>query len=97
VSGRTYPVEIRYRGPDDSDEDDVDALAALRELDREPDGDVLVFLPGEAEIRDAMDAVRGMYAKDARPTEVLPSTGASPPPSSTACSSRRPSRASAAA
>ncbi|NEM46404.1 MAG: ATP-dependent helicase, partial [Xanthomonas perforans] len=35
----------------------------------------LVFLPGEAEIRDAMDAVRGLYAKDARPTEVLPLFG----------------------
>ncbi|EXJ51287.1 ATP-dependent RNA helicase HrpA [Microbacterium sp. MRS-1] len=102
VSGRTYPVEIRYRphvpdtptsarDPKDTptaardpkgrvetptDGDDVDALmAALRELDREADGDVLVFLPGEAEIRDAMDAIRGMYAKDARPTEVLPLYG----------------------
>ncbi|MFT4214597.1 MAG: ATP-dependent RNA helicase HrpA [Microbacterium sp.] len=79
VSGRTYPVEIRYRPPGERTEvaeDDVDTLlAALRELDREPDGDVLVFLPGEAEIRDAMDAVRGMYAKDARPTEVLPLYG----------------------
>ena len=75
VSGRTYPVEIRYRSLGD-DPDDVDTLlAALRELDREPDGDVLVFLPGEAEIRDAADAVRGMYAKDARPTEVLPLYG----------------------
>jgi ATP-dependent helicase HrpA len=37
---------------------------------------VLVFLPGEAEIRDATDAVRGMYAKDAAPTEVLPLYGA---------------------
>ncbi|MGB4780179.1 ATP-dependent RNA helicase HrpA, partial [Microbacterium sp.] len=74
VSGRTYPVEIRYR--DGIDDDDVDTLlAALRELDREPDGDVLVFLPGEAEIRDTMDAVRGMYTKDARPTEVLPLFG----------------------
>jgi len=89
VSGRTYPVEIRYRPPvaarssagqargeADAEGDDIDALlAALRELDREPDGDVLVFLPGEAEIRDAADAVRGMYAKDARPTEVLPLYG----------------------
>lgn len=102
VSGRTYPVEIRYRphvpeasaaarDPKDTptaaretkgrvdtptDGDDVDALmAALRELDRESDGDVLVFLPGEAEIRDAMDAIRGMYARDARPTEVLPLYG----------------------
>jgi ATP-dependent helicase HrpA len=75
VSGRTYPVEIRYRGPDES-EDEVDGItAALRELDREAPGDVLVFLPGEAEIRDAMDAVRGMYAKDAAPTEVLPLYG----------------------
>jgi ATP-dependent helicase HrpA len=80
VSGRTYPVEIRYRPPSpakDADEsDDVDGItSALRELDREPAGDVLVFLPGEAEIRDAADAVRGMYAKDAAPTEVLPLYG----------------------
>ena len=92
VSGRTYPVEIRYRGPDEASDaaaspgrpapdarraaDEVDGIiAALRELDREPAGDVLVFLPGEAEIRDATDAVRGMYAKDAAPTEVLPLYG----------------------
>ncbi|WP_270366074.1 ATP-dependent RNA helicase HrpA [Microbacterium algeriense] len=86
VSGRTYPVEIRYRGPvDDADddaasggepEDEVSAIvSALRELDREPPGDVLVFLPGEAEIRDAADAVRGAYAKDRSPTEVLPLFG----------------------
>lgn len=78
VSGRTYPVEIRYRGPDEHPEgaDDVDSLvAALRELDRQPDGDVLVFFPGEAEIRDAADAVRAMYQGQARPTEVLPLYG----------------------
>ncbi|MAP63365.1 MAG: ATP-dependent RNA helicase HrpA [Microbacterium sp.] len=77
VSGRTYPVEVRYRPPiEAADSDDIDSLTrALRELDREPAGDVLVFLPGEAEIRDAMDAVRGMYAKDAAPTEVLPLFG----------------------
>ena len=74
VSGRTYPVEIRYRPPEK--DDDVDGItAALRELDREPAGDVLVFLPGEAEIRDAMDAVRGSYANAAAPTEVLPLYG----------------------
>jgi len=81
VSGRTYPVEIRYRPParpakGEEDSDDVDGItSALRELDRESAGDVLVFLPGEAEIRDAADAVRGMYAKDAAPTEVLPLYG----------------------
>ena len=76
VSGRTYPVEIRYRPHDENADDDIDGLvAALRELDREGRGDVLVFLPGESEIRDAMDAVRGMYANDAAPTEVLPLYG----------------------
>lgn len=76
VSGRTYPVEIRYRPHDENAEDDIDGLvAALRELDREERGDVLVFLPGESEIKDAMDAVRGMYANDPAPTEVLPLYG----------------------
>ncbi|TFV81539.1 ATP-dependent RNA helicase HrpA [Microbacterium sp. dk485] len=81
VSGRTYPVDIRYRPlvPEGAAEDDADEVGgivtALRELDREPPGDVLVFLPGEAEIRDAADAVRGAYAKDAAPTEVLPLYG----------------------
>jgi ATP-dependent helicase HrpA len=79
VSGRTYPVEIRYRG---AVEDAATETATTSTPRRRPararpraDGDVLVFLPGEAEIRDAMDAVRGMYAKDARPTEVLPLYG----------------------
>ncbi|WP_091226007.1 ATP-dependent RNA helicase HrpA [Microbacterium sp. 3J1] len=85
VSGRTYPVEIRYRAQAEEESsgsapqeegDEVTAIvAALRELDREAPGDVLVFLPGEAEIRDAADAVRGAYAKDRSPTEVLPLYG----------------------
>ncbi|WP_372984203.1 ATP-dependent RNA helicase HrpA [Microbacterium sp.] len=78
VSGRTFPVEIRYREQTEETEesDEVTAIvAALRELDREEPGDVLVFLPGEAEIRDAADAVRGAYAKDRSPTEVLPLYG----------------------
>ncbi|MER7445778.1 ATP-dependent RNA helicase HrpA [Microbacterium sp. NPDC097977] len=87
VSGRTFPVEIRYRAQTDEngetgetgsaeEVDEVTAIvAALRELDREEPGDVLVFLPGEAEIRDAADAVRGAYAKDRSPTEVLPLYG----------------------
>ncbi|HWS51151.1 MAG TPA: ATP-dependent RNA helicase HrpA, partial [Microbacterium sp.] len=90
VSGRTYPVEIRYRplvetagdldaaqsAANGEPEDEVSAIVtALRELDLEEPGDVLVFLPGEAEIRDAADAVRGAYAKDHSPTEVLPLYG----------------------
>ncbi|MBG6213375.1 ATP-dependent helicase HrpA [Cryobacterium sp. CAN_C3] len=94
VSGRTYPVEIRYRplvaepGIDD-DDDTTDAAppvdrdyiegitAALDELERESNGDVLVFLSGETEIRDAADALQGKYASSAsrNPTEVLPLYG----------------------
>lgn len=90
VSGRTYPVEIRYRPlvPENDDEtekaalpvseteDEVSAIVqALRELDAEAPGDVLVFLPGEAEIRDAADAVRAAYVSATAPTEVLPLYG----------------------
>jgi ATP-dependent helicase HrpA len=62
VSGRTYPVEIRYRPfgvePDD-DRDQTQAVCdAVRELAREGPGDVLVFLSGEREIHDTADAVR---------------------------------------
>src|SRR5690606_25409929 len=84
VSGRTYPVEIRYRplvaegAQEDAaePEDEVTAIvAALRELDHEPAGDVLVFLPGEAELRDAAEAVRGAYRSSTAPVEVLPLYG----------------------
>jgi len=71
VSGRTYPVEIRYRPLMQlADEPDVDAegepvvrdqteaiVDAVKELSAEGPGDVLVFLPGEREIRDAADAL----------------------------------------
>ncbi len=79
VSGRTYPVEIRYREPADTDADDTDdvdaIVSALKELDREAPGDVLVFLPGEAEIRDAADAVRAAFRSTTAPVEVLPLFG----------------------
>ena len=68
VSGRTYPVEMRYRPPGEGDGDagdddaDVDVnaaiCAAVRELAGEGPGDVLVFLPGERDIRDAAGALR---------------------------------------
>ncbi len=76
VSGRTYPVEVRYRpvnDPDDPstlDRDQTQAiLDAVDELAHEPPGDVLVFLSGEREIRDTADALRAQNLKD---TEVLP-------------------------
>ncbi|MGP4018007.1 ATP-dependent RNA helicase HrpA [Saccharopolyspora sp. 5N708] len=77
VSGRTYPVEVRYRPLlDDSDEtedvvrDQTQAICdAVDELAAEGPGDILVFLSGEREIRDAADALR---QQNLRNTEVLP-------------------------
>ncbi|MFB8111450.1 ATP-dependent RNA helicase HrpA [[Kitasatospora] papulosa] len=78
VSGRTYPVEVRYRplleGADedtaDSDRDQITAICdAVDELDHEAPGDVLVFLSGEREIRDTADALN---KRNLRHTEVLP-------------------------
>ncbi|MGW7367463.1 ATP-dependent RNA helicase HrpA [Streptomyces sp. NPDC054841] len=75
VSGRTYPVEVRYRPllEDDSDESDRDQITAIcdavDELRSEGPGDVLVFLSGEREIRDTADALN---KKNLRNTEVLP-------------------------
>jgi ATP-dependent helicase HrpA len=64
VSGRTYPVELRYReldpdGPDGSATDQVQGIIdAVDELASEGIGDVLVFLSGEREIHDTADALR---------------------------------------
>ncbi|MFI5805766.1 ATP-dependent RNA helicase HrpA [Streptomyces sp. NPDC051561] len=75
VSGRTYPVEVRYRPlledeGDDSDRDQITAIAdAVDELQSEGPGDVLVFLSGEREIRDTADALNKRQLKH---TEVLP-------------------------
>ena len=70
VEGRAYPVEIRYRPPEQESGLTERAVASLDDLTREdPKGDVLVFLPGEREIRDAHLALaRRQY----RHTEVLP-------------------------
>lgn len=74
VSGRTYPVEIRYRAPEDEDETDDKSLMlaisdACDELCREGPGDILVFLPGEREIREAAE----LLTRSQPPTtEILP-------------------------
>lgn len=74
VSGRMFPVEIRYRPPSDARdpaEIDFEAVAdAVEELTRPsmPPGDVLVFLPGEREIRLAAATLQ----RRAVPAEVLP-------------------------
>ncbi|MEV8546213.1 ATP-dependent RNA helicase HrpA [Streptomyces sp. NPDC051572] len=75
VSGRTYPVEVRYRPlledeSEDSDRDQITAICdAVEELQGEGKGDILVFLSGEREIRDTADA---LTKKNYRFTEVLP-------------------------
>jgi ATP-dependent helicase HrpA len=83
VSGRTYPVEVRYSplaDPDDPDRlclptksaeyDQTDAIGdAVEELLRERPGDVLVFLSGEREIRDTAEALSGRLRAD---IDILP-------------------------
>ncbi|WP_245713976.1 ATP-dependent RNA helicase HrpA [Nocardia vaccinii] len=86
VSGRSFPVEVRYRPlslempvtSEDLDDEDTeivdrdptDAIGdAVRELLTEGDGDILVFLSGEREIRDAADTLRDMRLPR---TEILP-------------------------
>ncbi|MFJ4899477.1 MULTISPECIES: ATP-dependent RNA helicase HrpA [unclassified Streptomyces] len=75
VSGRTYPVEVRYRplleeDSEDADRDQITAICdAVDELQTEGPGDVLVFLSGEREIRDTADA---LGKRNLRHTEVLP-------------------------
>ncbi|WP_214410665.1 ATP-dependent RNA helicase HrpA [Sphaerisporangium fuscum] len=67
VSGRTYPVEVRYRPITDEQEDQAQAIVdAVDELCAEGPGDILVFLSGEREIRDTAEALKG------RKEEVLP-------------------------
>ena len=76
VSGRTYPVEILYRPLTSKDEDDAeveltDAIVdAADELARHGEGDILVFLPGEREIREAAEALRKSTLR--RNDEILP-------------------------
>ncbi|MDX1654212.1 MAG: ATP-dependent RNA helicase HrpA, partial [Candidatus Competibacteraceae bacterium] len=75
VSGRTYPVEVRYRPlvAQDEDERDRDQLQAILDgvdvLAREGPGDILVFLSGEREIRETAEALRKHHPPQ---TEVLP-------------------------
>ena len=77
VSGRTYPVEVRYRpvvdDADDADDTDRDQLQAIfdavDELGREGPGDILIFMSGEREIRDTADALNRLNLPH---TEVLP-------------------------
>ncbi|WP_294360631.1 ATP-dependent RNA helicase HrpA [Propionivibrio sp.] len=80
VSGRLYPVDVRYRpvqteeAEEDDERDLYDAIVdACDELNRIGPGDILVFLPGEREIRDAAEALRKhTFGRGGAQTEILP-------------------------
>ncbi|MEP7089071.1 MAG: ATP-dependent RNA helicase HrpA [Nocardioidaceae bacterium] len=84
VSGRTYPVEVRYRPlVTDADERDDEGevvvrdqteaiLEAVQELVREGPGDILVFLPGEREIRDTADVLTRLTTRPTDAFDVVP-------------------------
>lgn len=76
VSGRTFPVEVRYRSPifdENGEEKDQDQLQgilnAVDELQAEGRGDILIFMNGEREIRDTAEALE---KQELRFTEILP-------------------------
>ena len=70
VSGRTYPVEVRYRPVVEEDQDQLQViLNAVDELQAEGRGDILIFLNGEREIRDTAEALQKQNLKH---TEILP-------------------------
>ncbi|MGA8261110.1 MAG: ATP-dependent RNA helicase HrpA [Arenicellales bacterium] len=75
VSGRMYPVEVRYRPFDHQNADagernlEVALLHAVDELSREGPGDILVFLPGEFDIHKAAGLLRRRHYRN---TEILP-------------------------
>ncbi len=79
VSGRTYPVELLYRPPEDAEEGEGDPAQAIINATRElieiersrkaPPGDILVFLSGEREIRETAEQLRRAALRD---TEILP-------------------------
>lgn len=71
VSGRTYPVEVRYRPVVENEEQDQlqAILDAVDELQAEGRGDILIFMNGEREIRDTAEALQ---KQDLKHTEILP-------------------------
>ncbi|MBK1720401.1 ATP-dependent RNA helicase HrpA [Thiocystis violacea] len=75
ISGRTYPVEVRHRPPEDESAAECDDAmqraisAAVEELASVGRGDVLVFLSGEREIRETAETLRRHHPPS---TEILP-------------------------
>jgi ATP-dependent helicase HrpA len=79
VSGRVYPVEVQYQPLDESSEDrgdfnyvDAAVQAAERILYETGSGDVLIFMPGERDIRETSDQLEGRFSGEA---EIVPLFG----------------------
>lgn len=83
VSGRTYPVEVRYRpleGEEDAGDMDLQngVADAVEELTAEGEGDILIFMPTERDIRETAQSLRGRQVSGNRlgkNTEILPLYG----------------------
>ncbi len=69
ITGRTFPVEVRYRPIEDQRSISESVTDAVQELIRTENGDILVFANGEREIREAIEAIDGMSLRD---TEAIP-------------------------
>lgn len=72
VAGKSHPIDLRYRDPADLDGDEAVARA-VQEIWREASGDILVFLPGEREIRELAESLaRHPRLQRPAPPEILP-------------------------
>ncbi len=79
VSGRTYPVEVRYRPPELEEDEEIDyqraAADVCEELMLEGPGDILLFMPTERDIREAARILQGRKFVDRSPVDILPLFG----------------------
>ncbi|SFI89048.1 ATP-dependent RNA helicase HrpA [Planctomicrobium piriforme] len=79
VSGRTYPVEIRYRPPQAEEDEEVDYQRAVAEacedLMIEGPGDILVFMPTERDIRETTRVLQGRHLTEGNRVEIVPLFG----------------------
>ncbi len=65
ISGRSYPVDLRYRTTGEGDRDNLQLLCdAVEELDTVAREDMLVFFPGERQIREAAEKLAKKFSRD---------------------------------
>lgn len=81
ISGRTYPITYKYLPPDEDDDDETDlprivSNAVVNAIQSSASGDILVFLPGERDIKEACEILRGRFLPDC---EIIPLMASLPP------------------